>query len=182
MVTYGPLHPDNRADVVARRLRPALLMHLRGRYRALTPDHEDLVQQTLFDVHRYFTSHRTWPAEEADIDRVAFTILHHRVVDKVRSNFSSLESGMSDELQDVVSDAPAVESVVRFRRLLHLVMQELEGLGELDRLSLLDETLGRIDDSVKAPNDRQRLSRARARLRAAVEARIGTSVKDFLGG
>lgn len=164
-------------------------MHLRGRYRALAPDHEDLVQQTLSDVHRYFTDHRTWPDVEADIDRVAFTILHHRVVDKVRSDLSSLESGSSDDLWHVASDAPAVEYVVRFRRLLHLVMQELEGLGEADRLSLLDETLGRLDetldrsdDSAKAPNERQRLSRARARLRAAVEARIGASIKDFLGG
>ncbi len=157
-------------------------MHLRGKYRALAPDHEDLVQQTLSDVHRYFTNHRTWPDVEADIDRVAFTILHHRVVDKVRSDLSSLESGSSDDIWHVASDAPAVEYVVRFRRLLHLVMQELEGLGEADRLSLLDETLSRSDDSAKAPNERQRLSRARARLRAAVEARIGASVKDFLGG
>lgn len=181
MVTYNNLHPDSRADFVARRLRPALLMHLRGRYRALAPDHEDLVQQTLSDVHRYFTNHRTWPDEEADIDRLAFTILRRRVVDKVRSDFSNLESGSSDDLQDVVSDAPAVDAIVRFRRLLHLVMQELEGLGEADRHSLLDETLGRSEDSAKTPNERQRLSRARARLRAAVEARIGASVKDYLG-
>lgn len=157
-------------------------MHLRGRYRALAPDHEDLVQQTLSDVHRYFTNNRTWPDEEADVDRVAFTILRRRVVDRVRSNFSSPESGSSDDLRDVVSDVPAVDAVVRFRRLLHLVMQELEGLGEADRDSLLDETLDRSNDAPKAPNERQRLSRARARLRAAVEARIGASVKEFLGG
>lgn len=175
-------HADDAAAAAARRLRPALLASLRSRFRALAPDHEDLVQQTLVDLFRYLRTSGEAIADESEIDRIAFTIMRRRAADRVRSSILQAALPLDEGSENLSQDAPSLDVVVRNRLFLGLVTQELGKMSEADRAALLDETLGHRDDSARSASERQRLSRARARLRSAVEQRIGMTIKVFLGG
>lgn len=182
--TGAPLAEDSThnvgglADSSARVLTPALRQFLRSRFR-LVSDHEDLVQQTLSDLHRFLlTRLPKRPYAEDETRALAFSILKRRVADRFRNearSFAALELGRA---RNELSLEPSAETVAGYRELLGTVLNFIAEMDGADRQLLLSEALGTDRSGSLPPADRQRLSRLRERLRKRL-AGLGVSSEDM---
>ncbi len=158
--------------------------------------HEDLVQEALADLaHRIETGGEgvppSWlqpgePALEEDrahLIRLARTILRRRVADGFRARARGRDGEpVEHEPSALPSHAPQTDSAVHSARLLEATLAAMEELSPPDREALLlaaerdgERVEGRMPDK-----DRQRLSRARARLIERLRARLGDSILSQL--
>jgi DNA-directed RNA polymerase specialized sigma24 family protein len=164
---------------------PVLRQHLRHRYRVLAGDHDDLLQQTLEDMLRYFGSLpgslppvEQWPA-------IGTAILKRRIVDRFREATArasiSIEE-MTDEESTPEDPMAVTDEIVQYRRLLATVMRLMSQLPPADQALLLEE----LDPSSAAAlplssTDRKHLSRLRQRLREQLENKFGVAPEDVFG-
>jgi DNA-directed RNA polymerase specialized sigma24 family protein len=170
---------------IATLVAPVVLRYLRARYRALAGDHDDLLQQTLEDMLRYFGAlsgplppKEQWPA-------IGVAILKRRIVDRFRQSTArasvSIEEMMDEELMPEDPKA-ATEEIVQYRRVLATVMRLLSQLSAADQALLLEE----LDPASAAATslsstDRKHLSRLRQRLREQLKNKFGVAPEDIFG-
>ena len=151
-------------DEVVRELRPRLRQYLRSRYRAL-PDQEDVVQETLVDLHRAVATYRLSDDVDQSISRLAFAILSRRAADRYRRQLREailVDLDPEDEHNPI---SPSAEAVASYRQLLTIAMEFIATLRPEDRSLLLDQAVGVVRQDAQSPALRKRLSRLRAELR-----------------
>lgn len=173
-----------------------LLGDLRRRLPALRDRHEDLAQETLADLTARIERGGelippSWlssqlPTIDEDIhhlSRLARTILRRRIADMFRARGRSEETAVDDNAALTLSDAaPHADRVAQIAQLVSLTSALLEELLPADREALLlsverdgERVEGRMPD-----RDRQRLSRARARLLDKLRAHLGPRAESLL--
>lgn len=178
-------------------LRAMLLLDLRRRIPALRTRHEDIVQETLTDLSdRILEGGDAIPSawiepgvpaldeDRAHLARLARTILRRRTADLFRARVRGrADEPVEHESESVASREQGSDQVAQTAELLRHTREAMEELSPNDREALLlaaerdgERVEGRMPDK-----DRQRLSRARARLLALVRERVGaTALIDLL--
>lgn len=178
-------------------LRAMLLLDLRRRIPALRSRHEDIVQEALADLSdRILEGGEGIPSawlqpetpsleeDRAHLARLARTILRRRTADLFRARVRGrADEPVEHESESVASREVASDRVAQTAELLRHTQAAMEALSANDREALLlaaerdgERVEGRMPDK-----DRQRLSRARARLLALVRERVGgTALLDLL--
>ncbi len=172
-------------------LRGVLLVDLRRRIPALKSRHEDIVQEALADLaNRVLDGGEGVPAswlalgdpsseeDRAHFVRLARTILRRRVADLFRARVRGrADEPVESEPESIASRELPTDRAMQTAQLLEHTAEAMKELSANDREALLlaaerdgERVEGRMPDK-----DRQRLSRARARLIALVRARLGDS-------
>lgn len=170
-------------------LRAMLLLDLRRKFAGLRSRHEDLVHEALADLADRIAQGGegvppSWlspeepqdPEDRAHLARLARTILRRRVADLFRARVRGrADEPVESEPESVPSHAVRSDRAAQTAELLRITAEVLESLGVHDREALLlaaeregERVEGRMPD-----RDRQRLSRARARLLERVRERLG---------
>jgi DNA-directed RNA polymerase specialized sigma24 family protein len=170
---------QDRAAAAARDVAPSLRQHLRSRFRLLAHEEDDLVQQTLVDLHVFLAKQDTSALTDSDLRALAFTIFNRRIADRIRADardraFASLQ--LLDE-----PAAPSSERVVRYRRLLVAVLRHVASLSPDDQLLLLEDVLPQAKEAAHSGSDRKRRTRLRQMLSVAIEREFGAQPKDYMG-
>ncbi len=166
-------------DLVA----PALRQFLRRRYRLLASEHDDLIQQTLEDLLRYFDSLDGALPDSAEWPALGTAILKRRVIDRFRSAVGratvSIDEMMEEDLLHARSEV-GVDQLVQYRQLLAVLLNLVGRLPTEDQGLLLEE----LDTSEHAPltaTSRKHLSRLRQRLREQLKSRVGPGADELFG-
>lgn len=144
------------------------------------------------------------PPDDLDqerFERLGYTILRRRIVDHWRRLGVRRASGDAggaapvDELPDDSSERGPnlgqastppehLDDTLLYARMMRICLRVLETLSaeERDLISFVGGNFLAVETAHEAdgPTERQRLSRARAKLRSAVEAELGESVADLL--
>lgn len=168
--------------------------YLKARLPALRDDHEDLLNATLFSLAKYIhnygkNSPRSWfrtdppeaEAERARLYSLANFILQRRITDLFRKRVTLVSLSDSNNPIDIPDDksAPPYRKML-FAKLLQVTISALDEIDPEDRdlIALISE-----DDGVRKslnPRDRQRLHRARKKLRKKIAFRLGAELEDLL--
>jgi len=166
--------------------------YLKGRLPALSADHEDLVNDALFaltkHVRRYSAAFpESWflpgpptiAAERSHLHKLATVILRRRISDLFRKrmpliSLSALEFDVAD------SKAVSPDRRMLLAKLLEVTNSALDEITSEDRdlIALISE-----DDGIRMSlnqRERQRLHRARKKLKKKIASRLGTEVGDLL--
>jgi DNA-directed RNA polymerase specialized sigma24 family protein len=173
-------------------LRETLLGDLRRRFPALRTRHEDLAQEALADLSTRVLAGgegvpAAWlapeePASEEDrahLVRLARTILRRRVADMFRARVRGRDGEpLEHEPEGVASTDVQTDRALHATKLLEATLAAMDELSPNDReaLMLAAERDGERVEGRMPDKDRQRLSRARARLIERLRARLGDSV------
>ena len=168
--------------------------YLKRRLRAFSGDHEDLLNITLFDlakhVRKFERVHpaswfQTSPPEDAsEVARyhaLAHKILRRRISDLFRKRVPLISFSDSEQPINVPDDnTPTPYRKLLAARLLKATISALDEMDPQDRdlIALISD-----DEGVRLslnPRDRQRLHRARKKLKNKIASRLGIEVKDLL--
>ena len=176
-----PDYDSKQLDVVLAELRLRWMAWLHLRRRALESFHAEIVQDASADLLQYLSGRGQRLHSEEEIRRIGFTILKRRVADVFRSQaLRWAEAPQPDELPS--SDPGAdPERVLRYARLLRLVIGLVAKLDRPSReLLMRDSTIG-APNSPLSDAERQRLHRLRQQLRHEIKEIHGIDVKQYLG-
>lgn len=168
---------------------------MRAHVPALRNDHDDIVGEALLSLTRAIRNRpeafpASWleintptsEAERAHLHKLASVIVKRRIADlfRRRASFGELVE-MPEQLPDILAaKRPSPERTVLLARLLETTLSVLGELSEADR-DLIAMSAGMSWDSGPVDaRDRQRLHRARARIRTEIERRLGASAVELL--
>lgn len=173
-------------------LRAVLLQDMRRRFPALRNRHEDLVHESLADLTARIAKGgdaipASWLATgepESEDDRVHLirlgrTILRRRVADMFRSRVRAWAELASVEDADLAaSQSVATDQQVHTTELLKATLLAMDKLSDADRdaLVLAAERDGERVEGRMPDKDRQRLSRARARLLELLKSNLSAKL------
>lgn len=166
--------------------------YLKHRLPALSSDHEDLVNDALFSLIKHVRRHsaafpESWflprpprlEAERTHLHKLATVILRRRISDLFRKRVpfvfvSALEVNIAD------STAVSPDRKMLLAKLLEVTHSALDEISSEDRdlIALISED-GGIRRSLDQ-RERQRLHRARKKLKEKIASRLGTEVHDLL--
>jgi DNA-directed RNA polymerase specialized sigma24 family protein len=171
---------DRLVQLAASDIVPDLRAMLRGRYRLLAHLQDDLIQQTLSDLHGYLLAASKPDMSDEDLRAITFSILKRRVADAFRDD--ARRRALNEALDEPASEptAPSAERVVRYRRMLQAVLRHVGELDPGDQALLLAEVTPGAEAGAMSPAQRKRLSRLRERIRAALERELGATPSDYL--
>ena len=132
------------------------------------------------DLVQYLSGRGQHLHSTEEIRRIGFTILKRRVADVFRSQtLRWAEAPQPDELPS--SDPGAdPERVLRYARLLRLVIGLVAKLDRSSRELLMRDSTTGVPDSPLSDAERQRLHRLRQKLRREIEEIHGINVKEFM--
>jgi DNA-directed RNA polymerase specialized sigma24 family protein len=175
LVEPSNIDGNRLTDALVRVLEPQLKQYLRSRYR-LVADHEDVVQETLADLHHLLVNRGNERLSIDSLTGLAFVILKRRVADRYRGGAKDFAlAALAPSREEPL--APSSETVASYRELLLTVLGFIATMDPSDRSLLLDQAIG-IERTAMPPAERKRLSRLRAQLRDQLERR-GVSPQDF---
>lgn len=174
-------------------LREELLGYLQRRHPGLRQSHEDIVGQTLADLIAALRDQDTSGridsrlVEPASLARgLAYVILKRRVFDVLRraALLRSRQTSLDLEKAQLAARDASVPAQAWQRQVMLAVFRALEELSTGEREAVLAGFFPAIAPGSPAPPatdaERQRLSRARRRLRERVRAILGLSASDGL--
>jgi DNA-directed RNA polymerase specialized sigma24 family protein len=157
-------------------------------------DHDDLVNETLLQLSRWLERHpfqesltapRNHDDDAGELVALARVILRRRVADRHRMDareWSRRVSAAAAERANVAPRARGPERELLLRQMLEITIGVLANLSSSDRdLIAIAGAAGRAA-SAMSPRDRQRLARARRRIRDAILRELGESVSRLLRG
>lgn len=169
-------------DLVERAM-PHLWAFLRSRYRGISADHENIIQQAAEDLILYLQGKpQVLPLD--DVVGVGRAIIQRRVADKFRNESREALLGSSMYQHYVTSElfkAPDTEDVVSTQELLKAVLSIILELREDQQRLLLDEIIpAELKESPRHQVTRKQLSRLREYLKMQLLKKHGIKKGDLL--
>lgn len=176
---------------------PELEQELRGYLTHRLPsrivEHDNLVNQTLMALSRWMSQHEdkrlaTTPnSTEADdrrvLSAVAKVILTRRIADRFRLDAREWSHRVDlgdDALADLPLEVPPIERRILHRRMLEIVIGVLATMTAEDRDLIAFVSTNTLVERTLTPRERQRLHRARGRLKNAIVAAFGETATALL--
>lgn len=161
-----------------------LRRHGHVKFPLLRTEIDDLAAQAVGELWKFLNDRPAGPALDDDaILRLGYAIFNRRAADLYRKSATQLggrgdPAPAEDQPDEATADLP---KHVLYRRMLAVCAAELATLPEADRTMIALATgLAEGADTAMTPTERQRLSRVRKRLAAAIQRELGDDASRLL--